>query len=315
MATLVLLRHGESDWNQKNLFTGWVDVDLTAKGEAEAHRGGQLLAERGLLPDVLHTSLLRRAIRTAQIALDDAAPVASPLIREVTPGKHRVRVDAAGFNPAERDVIAVAGELMFTEANLVERPSTLAVWTRRDAELYVDGTLVGSGGPGVPFQLPSGIHRLAVAEKGHRIAYRTLTLERGKGATVRVELEPTTQRTASRLLFIGGGAALGVGLVLGALAVHSENSAEDFLGRQSHRNVTASELDDYHESIRDRDLYRALSIGHFIAAGSFFITGFFLGEFDHPNLREIRSTPPAPETHIAPLLGAGTYGATLHTTF
>src|SRR5436305_12363419 len=72
MATLVLLRHGESDWNQKNLFTGWVDVDLTAKGEAEAHRGGELLAERGLLPDVLHTSLLRRAIRTAQIALDDA---------------------------------------------------------------------------------------------------------------------------------------------------------------------------------------------------------------------------------------------------
>src|SRR3954468_1165015 len=72
MATLVLLRHGESDWNQKNLFTGWVDVDLTAKGEAEERRGGQLLAEHGLLPDVVHTSLLRRAIRTAQIALDDA---------------------------------------------------------------------------------------------------------------------------------------------------------------------------------------------------------------------------------------------------
>ena len=64
--TLVLLRHGESDWNAKNLFTGWVDVDLTAKGEAEAVRGGELLRERGLLPDVVHTSLLRRAIRTAQ---------------------------------------------------------------------------------------------------------------------------------------------------------------------------------------------------------------------------------------------------------
>ena len=72
MATLVLLRHGESDWNQKNLFTGWVDVDVTPKGAAEAHRGGQLLAEHGLLPDVLHTSLLRRAIRTADIALDEA---------------------------------------------------------------------------------------------------------------------------------------------------------------------------------------------------------------------------------------------------
>jgi 2,3-bisphosphoglycerate-dependent phosphoglycerate mutase len=70
MATLVLLRHGESDWNQKNLFTGWVDVDLAAKGEAEARRGGELLVEHGLLPDVVHTSLLRRAIRTAQLALD-----------------------------------------------------------------------------------------------------------------------------------------------------------------------------------------------------------------------------------------------------
>ena len=67
---LVLLRHGESEWNAKNLFTGWVDVRLSDKGEAEARRGGQMLAERGLLPDVLHTSLLRRAIHTSQLALD-----------------------------------------------------------------------------------------------------------------------------------------------------------------------------------------------------------------------------------------------------
>ena len=70
--TLILLRHGESDWNQKNLFTGWVDVDLTANGAAEGRRGGELLAEHGLLPDVVHTSLLRRAIRTSDIALDAA---------------------------------------------------------------------------------------------------------------------------------------------------------------------------------------------------------------------------------------------------
>jgi 2,3-bisphosphoglycerate-dependent phosphoglycerate mutase len=68
--TLVLLRHGESEWNAKNLFTGWVDVALTDKGRAEAERGGRLIAEAGLLPDVLHTSLLRRAITTAQLALD-----------------------------------------------------------------------------------------------------------------------------------------------------------------------------------------------------------------------------------------------------
>jgi 2,3-bisphosphoglycerate-dependent phosphoglycerate mutase len=68
--TLILLRHGESDWNKKNLFTGWVDVDLAASGEDEARRGGELLRDAGLLPDVVHTSLLRRAIRTANITLD-----------------------------------------------------------------------------------------------------------------------------------------------------------------------------------------------------------------------------------------------------
>ena len=68
--TLVLLRHGESEWNAKNLFTGWVDVDLSAKGEAEASTGGRLLAERDLLPDVVHTSVQRRAIRTAEISLN-----------------------------------------------------------------------------------------------------------------------------------------------------------------------------------------------------------------------------------------------------
>lgn len=70
--TLVLLRHGESDWNAKNLFTGWVDVALTDKGRAEAVRGGELLVEAGVLPDVVHTSVQRRAINTACLALDAA---------------------------------------------------------------------------------------------------------------------------------------------------------------------------------------------------------------------------------------------------
>ena len=70
--TLVLLRHGQSDWNQKNLFTGWVDVRLSDIGRAEAKRAGELLVEKGVLPDVLHTSVLTRAIQTADIALEEA---------------------------------------------------------------------------------------------------------------------------------------------------------------------------------------------------------------------------------------------------
>ena len=81
LGTLVLLRHGESEWNAKNLFTGWVDVDLTAQGEAEARRSGELLREHELLPDVVHTSVLRRAIRTSQLALDAADRLWIPVRR------------------------------------------------------------------------------------------------------------------------------------------------------------------------------------------------------------------------------------------
>jgi 2,3-bisphosphoglycerate-dependent phosphoglycerate mutase len=72
MGTLVLLRHGQSVWNAENLFTGWVDVPLSELGEREARRGGELLGAAGLLPDVVHTSLQRRAISTANLALDAA---------------------------------------------------------------------------------------------------------------------------------------------------------------------------------------------------------------------------------------------------
>jgi 2,3-bisphosphoglycerate-dependent phosphoglycerate mutase len=67
--TLILLRHGQSTWNLENLFTGWYDAALTDKGVGEARAGGLLLADKGVLPDVVHTSLQTRAIRTAEIAL------------------------------------------------------------------------------------------------------------------------------------------------------------------------------------------------------------------------------------------------------
>ena len=79
--TLILLRHGNSDWNQKNLFTGWVDVRLSEQGVAEAKRAGELLAASGLKPTVLHTSVLTRAIQTANLALETADRLWIPVKR------------------------------------------------------------------------------------------------------------------------------------------------------------------------------------------------------------------------------------------
>lgn len=80
-ANLVIVRHGQSAWNEKNLFTGWVDVDLTALGETEARTAGKQIKDAGLRFDVLHTSVLTRAVRTAHLALEVTGQVWLPVNR------------------------------------------------------------------------------------------------------------------------------------------------------------------------------------------------------------------------------------------
>ena len=107
---LILLRHGESEWNAKNLFTGWVDVRLSAKGEDEARRGGVLLKERNLLPDVVYTSLLRRAITTSQLALDSCDRHWIPVART---WRLKERQDGALQGKDKAQTLAQYGEEQF----------------------------------------------------------------------------------------------------------------------------------------------------------------------------------------------------------
>jgi 2,3-bisphosphoglycerate-dependent phosphoglycerate mutase len=80
-STLILLRHGESQWNLENRFTGWIDVDLSDTGTTEAHRAGRLLREGGYELDICYTSVLKRAIRTLWIALDEMDQMWVPVVR------------------------------------------------------------------------------------------------------------------------------------------------------------------------------------------------------------------------------------------
>ena len=82
MPTLVLLRHGQSQWNLENRFTGWVDVNLTAEGEAQATRGGELIKAEGIEIDEAFTSVLTRAIRTCNLALEAAGQSFVPVVKD-----------------------------------------------------------------------------------------------------------------------------------------------------------------------------------------------------------------------------------------
>lgn len=99
-STLVLLRHGQSEWNAENLFTGWWDSDLSEKGRQEAAQAGTLMAEAGLLPEVVHTSLQTRAIRTANLALDEMGLLWLPVRRHWRLNERHYG-DLTGRNKAE----------------------------------------------------------------------------------------------------------------------------------------------------------------------------------------------------------------------
>jgi 2,3-bisphosphoglycerate-dependent phosphoglycerate mutase len=100
MTKLVLLRHGESQWNLDNRFTGWTDVDLTPKGVAEAHAAAALLREGAYLFDVVYTSVLKRAIRTQSIAMEDLDLLWVPVVRNWRLNERHYG-DLQGLNKAE----------------------------------------------------------------------------------------------------------------------------------------------------------------------------------------------------------------------
>jgi hypothetical protein len=265
----------------------------------------------------------------AELVLDGAPAAHSPLIREVEPGKHRVQVSAPGFYPSERELNAIPGELTSTPVPLRERPSTLGIWTSPDADIYIDGAYLCPGGDAVMVSLPSGKHRLAVGQKGHVVALREVTLQRGKTQNIRVVLEQTPQRIASKVLFVAGTASINASLFFGAFAIRAEGRAEDILGDLEEQNVTAADLTSYRTSIVERDRYRLATGVSLAASAGFFITGLFLHELDQPNPQLLYRTGPRPgaempraapvapkaQLRVAPVFYANGFGATLGGTF
>jgi hypothetical protein len=296
-----------------------------ALAELSPHLSGAPLHETPTKAQVRPTRLMIASdAPSARISLDGGPAAASPLIREVQPGKHRAHVTAAGYYDADREVTAVAGELLLTEVRLNERPTSLYVWAPSGADIYVDGVYMAQGGPLATLPLPSGRHQLTVAQAGWRVVRRNIQLARGQTHTELVTLEPTTQRTVSEYLFIAGGAALGGTLVLSAFAVRSEGKAEEFLQQRRQRAMSTPELVAYNASIVERTRYRSAAIAGVAGAAGCFITGLFLHELDRPSLagaprrEEPRVRDAArvkPSIAFSPVVANADFGASLQVSF
>jgi hypothetical protein len=265
----------------------------------------------------------------AQLSLDGSPPAASPLIREVVAGRHRITASAPGFFPLEREVTAVAGELVPTSLVLRERPSTVEVSAPAKAEIYLDGVFASRGGDRVALTSSSGSHQLVVAQTGHRLAAQTIELRPGEDRRVQVALEPTRTRKVSTALLIGSGVAVGVAALAALLAFEAQDDATDFLTRRSQANVTAADLAAYDEAVSDRNRYRTAAGVGIGAAVGLAAAGLLLRELDRPDPKELfragrssegAAVPPAPAAdpsrlQLTPLVTPGAFGASLGRAF
>jgi hypothetical protein len=262
---------------------------------------------------------------------DDKKERPAPLIAELRPGKHVLRVRAPGFTEERREIDIAPGAVTALDLPLRELPARLAVGGLRGAELRVDGRPLGT----VPFaafvEVAPGKHEIRVAKAGHEDRLETLDLSRGALLTIDARLPLTTQRKVSIGLLGGGGLALAAGAILGAVSLGQQATANGIksdidAGKITCRDAACPKLDQYNSAVEARDRLRAGTgalLGGGLAAAA---AGALLYLFDDPKLRAgllTRSddTPAAPpklpevEVSAAPVVGPGFAGAGISVRF
>lgn len=266
---------------------------------------------------------------TAQLSLDGSAPAPSPLIREVEAGVHRVTASAPGFFPLERQVTAVAGELVPITLALRERPGNVEVSAPPGAELYVDGAFAGRGGERINLNLVRGEHQVVVVQTGHRVFAHALELAPGEERRIQVTLEPTRTRQVSTALLIGSGAAALAAALSAGLALDAQVDAENFLKERARGNVSAAELAAYDEAVTHRNRYRVVAGVGIAAAIALAGAGVLLRELDRPDPKDLfrpgrprtdgavqpRVDPEPPRVQLTPVLSPGAAGVALTRAF
>jgi hypothetical protein len=262
-------------------------------------------------------------IQGATISLDGAAQNASPLVREVEPGEHRIRVEASGYQPVERRVTAVAGELVNVDVSLVERPARLLVLAPTDAQLTIDGRVQGKCPCPKPIELASGAHLITVSKNGFVGISREETLQRGETTVFRAPLRRSRQRTVA--MFMGGaaGSALFTGALFAYLSYKQEQAAKGFLDDRGHRPLSPDDLATYNSTRADRDRIRvaawaSVGVGLGLGIASAMMWNYDSGSVETHNLHEESPQPSkrrSPSLVADPAVGPGFGGLLIHGAF
>lgn len=280
---------------------------LLARVEDEQQRTGKGPVEAAPPPQQRTQLMISSRAPGAQGAVDDDPLSEAPVVREVTPGKHRVRVEAPGFFGQQVEGVAVEGRLIVVEVELQEKPALVTVRAPAGASVSVDGRPAGSAPLARPLEVPAGRHFLAVTRRGHKPFTRELTLDRGQELDLSARLPRTRQRVASYWVFGGAGVVLLAGGVTTGLALAAQGDAEDIADRAARENIPLEELDAYNDALDRRDGLRTASVVLYGGALGLCATAALLYFVDHPDVE-------APEGvtggRLAPAVGDGSVGVT-----
>lgn len=231
----------------------------------------------------------------AQVAVDGDEPSDAPLVRNVTPGKHKIRVEAPGFVAEESESVALQGRLVVADVNLKEKPAAITVAAPDGAEVSLDGRTVGEAPLPTALEVNSGKHLVVVMERGRYPFARDLELARGESLHVQAELETTTQRTVSYWLLGAAGGLVVAGGAAGAVALVAEGQAKSITSDLSaRRGLTTQSLNDYKADVDRRNTFApasAILLGSGVAVG---IVGALLYFIDAPRLEARVEAPAVP---------------------
>lgn len=277
--------------------------------------------------DVKRTTRLMVSSQTsgATIELDGGKPSALPLIVEIKPGKHALRIRAGGYFEEEREIQVAEGGVAALDIPLRERPGQLSVDAVRGAQISVDGRLMATTPLSQPLEIDPGRHLVTVTRNGHKAFGEEIDLGRGESRRVVAGLDLTGQRVASIVLLGAGAAAAIGGGVLAGLAFRQQGIASDIdarrqAGKISCPDASCAELDRYNAAREARDDLRRNAGIVFGGAAAAAVTGLLLFAFDQPSLgataarRDDKPRPTSPpreapvEVSAAPTVAPGFYG-------
>ncbi len=242
--------------------------------------------------------------RGARAAVGAAAAAPVPLVLEVAPGVHRVKVEAEGYFPDELDGTAIEGQLTVLEVPLREKPARLAVAAPDGARVFVDGRPVAELPVAAPIELAAGDHAITIVEKGAHPFVRTLRLGRGEEQAITAQLETTGQRVAASWLLAGGAAFALSGLTTSGIALSAESDALAIeTRRDGGERLAAEDVNRFNDLVADRDTFRSVSWGLYGGAALLSAVGgvLWLSDAAHEVIAPAPiPLPPAPAPAVTP---------------